>query len=445
MHSILIIDDEQSILDVVSEMLGEEKYMIFQARDGEKGLEIIKSNSVDLVLCDMKMSPLSGLEVLKKAKQQGSQAVYIIMTAYGSIENAVECMRSGAYDYITKPVRMDELRLVVARALEHKGLVQENILLKKQLQEKYSFENIIGKSNSMQKVYELMEKVSQTDSTVLIYGESGTGKELVAKAIHQHSPRNGKPFVAINCGGLPEGLLESELFGHVKGAFTGSVSDKVGLFQVADKGTIFLDEISATSPAIQVKLLRVIQEKEIKRVGDTRDIPVDVRVIAATNRLLEEEIKKGTFREDLYYRLSVIPIHLPPLRERMDDIPLLVQHFIEKHSGVGKRNLKTLEQGVVSILLNYNWPGNVRELENIIERAITLCEGTVIVPKDLPESILKSLELTTGTGSKVLKDVMSQKEKEYIKIIIEEVKGDKKAAAEKLGIDLATLYRKLQK
>jgi len=445
MQNILIIDDEQSILEVISEMLGEEKYRIFQAKDGEKGLDIIKNNPVDLVLCDMKMSPISGLEVLKRARKEGSQAVFIIMTAYGSIENAVECMRNGAYDYITKPIQIDELRFVIQRALEHKGLMQENILLKKQLQEKYSFENIVGKSNSMQKVYELMEKVSQTDSTVLIYGESGTGKELVAKAIHQHSPRSGKPFVAINCGGLPEGLLESELFGHVKGAFTGAVSDKIGLFQVADTGTIFLDEISATSPIIQVKLLRVLQEKEIKRVGDTRDINVDVRVIAATNKLLEEEIKKGTFREDLYYRLSVIPIYLPPLRERMDDIPLLVQHFLEKHSGAGKRNLKTLEKGVIEILLNYNWPGNVRELENIIERAITLCEGTIITSKDLSDGILKSLALTSGKGSLGLKDVMSQKEKDYIKAIIEEVKGDKKAAAEKLGIDLATLYRKLQK
>jgi transcriptional regulator with PAS, ATPase and Fis domain len=333
----------------------------------------------------------------------------------------------------------------VERALTHKEIVAENILLKQQLHEKYNFENIVGKSGAMQKVYEMMEKVSQTDSTVLIYGESGTGKELVAKAIHHHSDRKERPFVAINCGGLPEGLLESELFGHVRGAFTGAVSDKVGLFQVADLGTIFLDEISATSSAIQVKLLRVLQEKEIKRVGDTKDIPVDVRVVAATNKLLLEEVKKGTFREDLYYRLSVIPVYLPPLRERTDDIPLLVGHFLLKHSGARKRNFKTLGTGVLDILISYNWPGNVRELENVIERAITLCEGTVILPKDLPDGILKAVGADITTSSMLLKDVINKKEKEYIHAVIEQLKGDKKAAAEKLGIDLATLYRKLQK
>lgn len=442
MHNILIIDDEQSMADVITQMLDKKDYNILQANSGEEGLRIIRDKVLDVVICDMRMTPIDGLEVLRQAKQLKPQVQFIMITAYGSIEDAVECMKEGAYHYIVKPFKMDELRLLVKRAIEHKELLQENILLKRQLHEKYSFENIIGKSAPMQKVYELMEKVASTDSTVLIYGESGTGKELVAKAIHHTSPRRDKPFVAINCGGLPEGILESELFGHVKGSFTGAVSDKVGLFQVADGGTIFLDEISATSPVIQVKLLRVLQEKEIKRVGDTKDIHVDVRVIAATNKDLSIEVKKGVFREDLYYRLSVIPIQLPPLRDRIEDIPLLVQHFLEKHSGPGRQNLKTLGDGVMDILLNYDWPGNVRELENVIERAITLCEGTVIQPKDLPEHILRS-----GRGSLIstrLKDIMRQKEREYIRNILAQTNGDKKEAAKILGIDLATLYRKLQ-
>lgn len=444
MRNILVIDDEQSMVDVITEMLNREDYSVFQAISGQEGIEIMKDKSLDVVICDMKMEPINGLEVLKKSKQIGPQAQFIIITAYGSIEDAVECMRQGAYHYIVKPFKMDELRLLVKRALEHRELLQENILLKRQLHEKYRFENIVGKSVSMQKVYELMEKVAQADSTVLIYGESGTGKELVAKAIHHHSPRKDKSFVAINCGGLPEGILESELFGHVKGAFTGAISDKVGLFQVADGGTIFLDEVSATSPIIQVKLLRVLQEKEIKRVGDTKDIQVDVRVITATNKMLDEEVKKGVFREDLFYRLSVIPIELPPLRDRIEDIPLLVQHFLEKHSGPGRANLKMIGPGVMDVFLNYNWPGNVRELENVIERAITISEGTVILPRDLPENLLKGVDIKQGLTSAKLKDIMRQKEREFIKNILDQTNGDKKEAARLLGIDLATLYRKLQ-
>lgn len=442
MHNILVIDDEQSMVDVITEMLHREDYNVLQTTSGEKGLELIKDKAPDLVICDMKMSPINGLEILKQSRQSSPSTQFIIITAFGSIEDAVECMRQGAYHYITKPFTMEELRLLARRALEHKKLLEENIQLKTQLHEKYRFENIIGKSVSMQKVYELMEKVAHADSTVLIYGESGTGKELAAKAIHHHSARKDGPFVAINCGGLPEGILESELFGHVKGAFTGAVSDKTGLFQVADGGTIFLDEVSAASQVIQVKLLRVLQEREIKRVGDTKDIQVDVRVIAATNRDLSEEVKKGVFREDLYYRLSVIPLQLPPLRERIEDIPLLVQHFLLKHSGPARENLKALGPGVMDIFLNYNWPGNVRELENVIERAITLCEGSAILARDIPENILKLTGVKSTTTN--LKDIMRQKEREYIRNIIEEAKGDKKEAARLLGIDLATLYRKLQ-
>lgn len=315
--------------------------------------------------------------------------------------------------------------------------------IKEQLRVKHAFDNIVGRSSHMQEIYEIIERVAQAESTVLVYGESGTGKELVAKAVHYHSARKNKPFVAINCGGLPEGLLESELFGHVKGSFTGAVNDKAGLFQVADGGSIFLDEISATSPAIQVKLLRVLQEREIKKVGDTKDIPVDVRIIAATNKKLDEEVKKGLFREDLYYRLSVIPVFLPPLRKRIEDIPLLVEHFLSKYSGPDENKRKTLAPGVMDMLLCYNWPGNVRELENVIERAVTLSEGSMILQRDLPEEILKIQGKGKERFMALLKNFIKQKEKEYINTVILETNGDKKAAADILGIDLATLYRKL--
>ena len=444
MFQILVVDDEPSMVAVITEILKRKDYSIHQVSNGKKALELIKTEPIDLILCDMKMPLLDGVKVLKRAKQIKPRIPFIILTAYASITDAVECMRNGAYDYITKPVNMEELRLMVRRALQHRKLVEENVFLKKQLHDKYSFENIIGKSIPMQRVYEVMEKVAQTDSTILIYGESGTGKELVAQAIHYHSPRRERPFVTINCGGLPESLLESELFGHIRGAFTSAINDKKGLFQVADGGTIFLDEISATSLSIQVKLLRVLQEREIKQVGDTKDISVDVRVIAATNKKLEEEVRESKFREDLYYRLSVIPVALPPLRDRKDDLPLLVQHFLNKYCQIQKKEQKTLAPGIMDILMGYNWPGNVRELENVIEHAVALGDSMQIFPKDLPPSILENSDSRKGTNSVLLKEAMREKEKDYILKVIKQSGGDKKQAACLLGIDLATLYRKLQ-
>ena len=444
MFQILVVDDEPSMVAVITEILKRKDYSIHQVSNGKKALELIKTEPIDLILCDMKMPLLDGVKVLKRAKQIKPRIPFIILTAYASITDAVECMRNGAYDYITKPVNMEELRLMVRRALQHRKLVEENVFLKKQLHDKYSFENIIGKSIPMQRVYEVMEKVAQTDSTILIYGESGTGKELVAQAIHYHSPRRERPFVTINCGGLPESLLESELFGHIRGAFTSAINDKKGLFQVADGGTIFLDEISATSLSIQVKLLRVLQEREIKQVGDTKDISVDVRVIAATNKKLEEEVRESKFREDLYYRLSVIPVDLPPLRDRKDDLPLLVQHFLNKYCQIQKKEQKTLAPGIMDILMGYNWPGNVRELENVIEHAVALGDSMQIFPKDLPPSILENSDSRKGTNSVLLKEAMREKEKDYILKVIKQSGGDKKQAACLLGIDLATLYRKLQ-
>jgi len=344
-------------------------------------------------------------------------------------------------ELIAKPFAIGELNEIVKRALENKRIIEKESIYSKDFSAKYSFGNIIGKSRSMQHVYNMIEKVARTDSTVLIYGESGTGKELVARAIHYHSSRKEKPFVAINCGGLPESLLESELFGHVKGSFTGAINDKMGLFQVANGGTIFLDEISATSSAIQVKLLRAIQEKEIKKVGDTKDILVDVRILAATNKKLDEEITQGNFREDLYYRLSVIPIELPLLKDRKEDIPLLIKHFINKCGKSG--NIKEISQEVMDLFLTYDWPGNVRELENVIERAVTLCEGNKILPSDLPENLLHTLDFDYKSVDATLKEVMKKEEKSYINMVIKKASGDKKAAAKLLGIDLATLYRKL--
>jgi len=347
-------------------------------------------------------------------------------------------------ELIAKPFAVGELRNLVQRELEHKHLIQKAHVLKTGIQPNIQFGDIVGKSKVMQDVYRKIEKVAATDSTVLIYGESGTGKELVAKAVHYNSLRRSNPFVVINCAGLPESLLESELFGHIKGAFTGAVNNKDGLFKAADRGSIFLDEISAASPAIQVKLLRVLQEKQIKQVGSTENIYVDVRVIAATNKRLEQEIDKGRFREDLYYRLSIIPIELPPLRSRKEDIPLLVKHFLDKYSGKGKRNLKVLGQGVMDIFFDYNWPGNIRELENTIERTATLCEGNEIQIRDIPEEIIRNSPNSSDKyPNSRLKEVMKQKEREYIQMIIQKNNGNKKAAAKVLGVDLATLYRKI--
>ena len=441
MFSILIVDDESSVVDVISEMLGEKEYIIHKSTEGKKAIEIIKSQKIDLILCDMKMFPINGFKVLQESLKIKPDVPFILMTAYGSIQDAVKCMRLGAYDYITKPVKMRELRVLVRRAIDQGRLVKTSFSQRKE-QDPNLFANLIGNSEPMQFVYNVMDKVARTDSTVLVYGESGTGKELVARAIHYHSPRKEKPFVTVNCGGLPETLLETELFGHVKGSFTGAIHDKEGLFQVANGGTIFLDEISATGSSIQVKLLRVLQEREIKRVGDTKNIPVDVRVVAATNKKLEDEVRVGEFREDLYYRLSVIPIQLPPLRERKDDIPILVKHLLQKHKG--NRELKSISNDIIELLTCYNWPGNVRELENVIIHAIALADTNEISVSDLPPGVINTDQEEEGMSGQNLKDVMRQREKEYINKIIKQVNGDKKKAAQVLSIDLATLYRKLQ-
>ncbi len=441
MAKILIVDDQQSILDVLSIMLRREGYDVSTALSGEEALEIAHTDNVDLAIADIKMMPMDGIAMLEKMKSTDPDIVVIMMTAYASIQTAIDAMKKGAYEYVIKPFKMDELRLLVQRGLEQRSILKENRSLKQQIQEKYKFEHLIGTSEQMQNLFAIIRKVAPTDSTVLVYGESGTGKELVAKAIHYNSRRREKAFEPVNCAALPESLLESELFGHVKGAFTGAYVDKEGVFSAADKGTIFLDEISAMGTPMQSKLLRVLQEKEIKRVGDTKQKKVDARVIAATNEHLAERVKEGTFREDLYYRLSVIPIEIAPLREKKEDIPLLVHHFLSQQNKKGGGN-RSVSPETMDVLMGYDWPGNIRELENVVERAATLCDGDTIDPSDLPPRLL---EQSTGSGrtDNTLKSVLRDSERAHITSVMRRMDGDKKRAAEALGISIPSLYRKL--
>ncbi len=450
MAKILVVDDELSILKIVKEMLRDQHHEIETASSAEEALSLFYEQSFDLVLSDVRMKEMSGMELLNKVKAIDKDLPMIMMTAYGSVEDAVRAMKKGAFHYLIKPVKMDELNVLIQRALAHRKIVNENKELKTALEDRHRFKNIIGNSDRMEHVYHLVEKISKTDSTVLLTGESGTGKELIAKALHYNSLRKNNRFVAINCAALPESLLESELFGHVKGAFTGAVQEKDGLFSVASGGTIFLDEISSTTPAIQTKLLRVLQEKEIKRVGGTDIEKVNVRIIAATNVVLEQEVQNKNFREDLFYRLSVIPIELPPLRERKEDIPLLLEHFLSRLTQQRERKMLKIENDALECLMQYNWPGNIRELENIIERVVTLTENDSIKAEDIPSNIrygdpttLSVLESASDDLS--LKSVIEKKEAEYIQHLLEKHHGDKKQVAEVLKIDLATLYRKLDK
>jgi len=446
MAKILVIDDEQSLLEVLQAAMVKEGYEVTTTTKPDEAIRILHDDHVDAIITDLKMTPIDGLQVLQEAKKLDNDIVVIMITAFGSIETAVEAMKNGAYDYVIKPFQMDEIRMTLRRALAHRNLVKENFSLKRELAGLYRFENIVGASEVMHKLFRKMEKLSDTDSTVLIYGESGTGKELVARALHYNSARRDKPFVAVSCSALPETLLESELFGHVKGSFTGAIANKEGLFKVADRGSIFLDEVGSTSPAIQSSLLRVLQEMEIRPVGATRNIKVDVRVISASNERLEDKIKQGTFREDLYYRLSVIPLDIPPLRERREDIPLLVDHFMRR--ALAKRGSTIdvkMSSEVLDMLMSYDWPGNVRELENAIERIVALSDGGLIQIEQLPEKILVPQEILSVTQTKNLKAFVLEKERVHIQRILRETEGDKKKAARLLGIDLATLYRKIDR
>jgi len=448
MAKILLVDDEASILSVLSVLLKAEGYEIMPVDNGEKALELIKSTPFDLMISDIRMRPIDGITLLKAAREHRPSMSVLMITGYGTVETAVESLKYGAFDYITKPFKVDELLITVQRAIDYNKTINENIDLKAQLNGKYRLENIIAESRSMRAVCEMIERVAPTDATVLIYGESGTGKELVAKAIHANSNRKNKKFLPLNCAALPEALLESELFGHVKGAFTGASADKTGLFEVASSGTIFLDEIDSMPLGIQAKLLRVLQDKQIRRVGGNDPIAVDVRVLAATNTRLEQLISEGTFREDLYYRLSVIPIEIKPLRERTEDILPLVYHVLQHETGQGKE-LPNIDPEVIGLFEQYSWPGNVRELENAIKHALTFAKDGKITKDCLPLKIIQSPEAGSfeikreDYKGKSLKAFLRMKEKEYLAEVLKDSLGDKQKAAKSLRISLATLYRKL--
>lgn len=443
-HNILVVDDDLEMCGMLSDVLKEDGFSVHTTGDSLEASKILKKEEFDVIVTDLKMKGLKGLDLLEETKRLSPLTPVIIITAFGTIETAIKAMKMGAYDYITKPFQMDELVLTVRKALENRLLKKEVIRLRKEVESRYDFHQIIGKSPSMQKIYDLIERISDTSSNVLITGESGTGKELVAKAIHYNGSRREEAFVAINCAAIPEALLESELFGYKKGAFTDAKSDKKGLVFEANEGTLFLDEITEMPLSLQAKLLRMIEEREVRPLGDTNSYPIDVRIISSSNRDIGFLIQQGRFREDLYYRLKVIDIEMPPLRERKEDIPLLIQHFITKFNNEFKKNIKGVSEDALRLLLNYAWPGNVRELENVIQRAITLSQHEVILPEDLPASMIQKTDAKLLEKALEEKFTLNQLEKEYIKRVLVETGGNKSKAAELLGLDRKTLYRKLQ-
>jgi two-component system response regulator PilR (NtrC family) len=449
---ILVADDEQSMREFLDIMLKKEGYKVSLASNGEEVVKTVDNDLFDLVLLDIRMPKLDGISALKKIKAISPETIVIMITAYASADTAIKAMKEGAYDYITKPFKVEEIKLIIKNALEKKNLQKENILLKQVVRDRFHFGNIIGQSSKMLTLYDLLEKVSPTKTNILITGESGTGKELVAKAIHYNSPRKEKPFVTLNCGAIPEALIESELFGHMKGAFTDAIATKRGLFEVADEGTLFLDEISELPLLMQVKLLRVLQDREFKRVGGTEDIRVDVRIISATNKDLEEGVKGKRFREDLFYRLNVIQIRLPCLRERKEDIPLLANHFLKKYSEELNKNISKISSEALQILLNYEYPGNVRELQNIIERAVALEGSPELTPNNLNSYLSESPLLKKGpididipNEGIDLEKMVEDLERTLLLKALDKTKGIKKKAAELLHINFRSMRYRLEK
>ncbi|MDA8083187.1 MAG: sigma-54 dependent transcriptional regulator [Nitrospiraceae bacterium] len=443
---ILVIEDERSMREVLKILLEEEEYEVITASDGLEGIEQVRSNPFDLIITDIKMPGADGFEVLRQVKNFSPDTVVIMVTAFGTTESAIEAMKIGAYDYVNKPFKIDEIRLIVKKALEKKRLREELSLLREKFQSSYRLENIIGKSLRMQELFKLIPKVANSSSTVLITGESGTGKELVAAALHNLSPRKDKSFVTINCATFPEGLLESEMFGHVKGAFTGAYQSKAGLFEIANGGTIFLDEIGEMPTSLQSKLLRVLENGTFRRVGGTSDLTVDVRVISATNRNISEAVSTGQFREDLYYRLNVVPVVIPPLRERKEDIPLLIEHFLAKYS----KNAIRVSPDAMNLMINNHWKGNVRELENAIERMVLLCDRDILMPEDLPADIIRTRDETAclpelDSGEVDLEKILEKIEKGYLLKALEKTRGVKTDAAKILGLSFRSFRHRLHK
>ncbi len=475
MDKLLVIEDDETVRDVLRSFLGEKNFEVTLAQNGAAGLEMVRAEKFDLILTDLVMPGITGMDVLKEVTAAKSSSPVIVMTAFGTVQTAVEAMRHGAFDYITKPFNLDELMIVLEKALSVSKLQKENVMLKMQLKKKYNFKGLIGDSPPMQAVYEMIEKIADTDSTVLITGESGTGKELIAKTIHyNNSSRAGGPFVPINCAAIPKDLLESELFGHEKGAFTGAINTRLGRFELAQSGTLFLDEVGELDPSLQVKLLRVLQEREFERVGGMKTIKADVRILAASNKDLENATKEGKFREDLFYRLNVIPLHLPPLRSRHEDIPLLTAFFVHDFCLKRKREPFTFSPEAMECLLKYRWPGNVRELENLIERLTILVSGPVINVSDLPEKLhqvtFTGMDLAADPATETrplvqpasssssgrsgielgesgfdLNEMVSTLERNMILKALEKAGGVRSKAAQLLGLNRTTLLEKMKK
>ena len=442
---ILVVDDDETHRLMLHATLESEGYTVHEADDGLTAVEAVKKEFYDLVLMDIRMAHMSGIDALREIKRISPGIPALIMTAFASIETAVEAVKSGAYDYITKPLDIEKLKRSIASELEHSDLRQEVAILKERIGDKFDLSNIIGKSRRMREIFELLAMAAPSDATVLIQGESGTGKELIANAIHQNSSRASNPLIKVNCAALPESLLESELFGHERGAFTGAVSMRKGRFELADSGSIFLDEISEMAPAMQAKLLRVTQEGEFERVGGMKTIEADVRIISATNKDLEQEIREGRFREDLFYRLNVISVPLPPLRERKEDIPLLAEHFLSIYSEKNRRLMKGFQPKALDLLMRYDWPGNIRELENTIERSVIMTRGDHISPVDLPMNIQSLGGELEGDNTGVLPGwSMREVEKDLIIKTLERTNGNKTKAAEILGINRKTLQNKIR-
>jgi len=455
MVKILVVDDELSMREFLEILLQKEGYVVESASNGNEAVELIKKKNYDIVITDIIMQPMGGVEVLRKVKEISPLTVVILITAYASTETAVDVMKAGGYDYITKPFKVEDIKQVVSNALNRKEQEKKKVLIQKKIKEEHQFGEILGKSPQMLKIFELISQVSSTKSNVFVTGESGTGKELAARAIHERSPRVSKPFVTINCGGIPDNLMESELFGHKKGSFSGALFDKMGLFETANRGTVFLDEIGDLSLPTQTKLLRVLQEKTFKRVGGTEDIVVDVRIISATNKNLEEEVMGGFFREDLYYRLNVIQIELPPLRKRREDIPLLAEYFLNKYSQEMGKEINNISDFAMKVLMEYNFPGNVRELENIIERSVALENSNIVLPESFTLSLFKKKGEDNspekgedweipGEGLS-LEKMVENLEKNLILKALKKSDNVKKRAAELLKISFRTMRYKLDK
>ncbi|MGC8908428.1 MAG: sigma-54-dependent transcriptional regulator [Desulfomonilaceae bacterium] len=449
---LLVVDDEPSMREFLEIMLSQEGYDVASAASGEEAIDLFKSAEPALVLTDVKMPGMSGLDLIKRIRRLNSTVPVIVITAFASAEDALRAVREGAYDYISKPFQLDDLRIVIRNALEVYRLRKENLELRQSVRDRFRLGEIIGKSQQMQDIFNLISKIGPSNAGVLITGESGTGKELVAKAIHAHSPRADKPFITVNCAAIPENLLESELFGHVKGSFTGAISGKAGLVEMAHTGTLFLDEIGEVPLSLQAKLLRFLQEKEFRRVGDTDVKKVDVRIIAATNKNLEEEVQKGSFREDLYYRLNVIRINLPPLRERSEDIPLLAEYFLKKFCAAQDKKIKKVSSLALRVLCNYHYPGNIRELENIIERCVTLEESDQLTAENIPRKLFERESAAAGFSEPELgpeginlEETLESFERRLITRALEIAGNSRTKAAALLGISLRSLRYRLMK